>query len=69
MATRQLRSKDGGGSAKGHTARGALHRPPKDASVEGPVGLLHREAVSLACGQQICFFSANFLQKMTWLQT
>ena len=69
MVTKQPRSKDGGGSATGHTTRGVLHRPPKDASVEGPVGLLHREAVSLGRGQQSCFFSANFLQKMTWLQT
>lgn len=41
---------------------------PRMLAWRGLEGLLHVEAVSLGHGQQSCFFPANILQKMTWLQ-
>lgn len=43
-------------------------RSPRTLVWRGLEGLLHVEAVSLGHGQQSCFFSANFLQNMNWLQ-
>lgn len=63
MVTKQAQSKDGGGSTNAHTTRGLPHRLPKDARLEVP------RSPALGHGQQGCFFPANFLQKMSWLQT